>query len=472
MLDRIRKAIEEHNLIEKGDKVIVAVSGGPDSVCLLHVLYQFREEYDLKLYGAHLNHNFRGIEAQMDAQYVSDLCEDLDVLCFTKSMDVPQYAKMHGLSSEEAGRILRYDFFEEIAQRANATKIAVAHNKNDQAETVLMRLLRGTGLQGLTAIHIKRGKIVRPLLDIDRESIEKYCKIYNLSPRIDKSNLESIYYRNKIRLELIPYLEENYNPNVMANLVRTAEILKKDFDFIEERAKEVYADLVDNQGEQGLELPIEGIQKLHNALQSRVIRLAAEQLLGRQEILEYKHVQDALELMQKGLTGKKITLPMGLIAKISYKNICFITGEQEDKVFHYELPIEGSLDLKEIGGTFETRIVEREEIKEISRDKYRKYFDYDKIENELSIRNRREGDRFYPLGLMGSKKLKDFFIDYKVDRDERDKIPLICDGDEIMWVVGFRISEKYKITDKTSRILEIIFDKNREVSSDNYLELS
>ncbi len=472
MLDRIKRAIEEHNLIEKGDKVIVAVSGGPDSVCLLHVLCQFREEYDLKLYGAHLNHNFRGIEAQMDAQYVSDLCEDLDVLCFTKSMDVPQYAKRHGLSSEEAGRILRYDFFEEVAQRANATKIAVAHNKNDQAETVLMRLLRGAGLQGLTAIHIKRGKIIRPLLDIDRESIEKYCKIYNLSPRIDKSNLESIYYRNKIRLELIPYLEENYNPNVMANLVRTAEILKKDFDFIEERAKKVYADLVNNQGEQRLELPTEGIQKLHNALQSRVIRLAAEQLLGRQEVLEYKHVQEVLELMQKGLTGKRITLPMGLVAKINYKNICFVTGEQEDKVFHYELPIGGSLDLKEIGGTFETRVIEREEIKEISRDKYRKYFDYDKIENELNVRNRQDGDRFYPLGLVGSKKLKDFFIDYKVDRDERDSIPLICDGDEIMWVVGLRISEKYKITDKTSRILEIIFDKNQEISSDNYLALS
>lgn len=139
-----------------------------------------------------------------------------------------------------------------------------------------MRLLRGTGLQGLTAIHIKRGKIIRPLLNIDRESIEKYCKIYDLSPRIDKSNLESVYYRNKIRLELIPYLEENYNPNIMANLVRTAEILKKDFDFIDEKAREVYADLVDNQGEQGLELPIAGIQKLHNALQSRVIRLAAD----------------------------------------------------------------------------------------------------------------------------------------------------------------------------------------------------
>lgn len=459
MLDKIRRTIEKYNLIEKGDKIVVAISGGPDSVCLLHALYRLKEEYDLELYGVHLNHNFRGIEAQIDAQYVSNLCDGLNILCFIKSVDVPQYAEKYGLSPEEAGRILRYDFFEEVAQRANATKIAVAHNKNDQAETVLMRLLRGTGLQGLTAIHIRREKVIRPLLNIDRKSIEEYCETYNLSPRIDKSNLESIYYRNKIRLELIPYLEENYNPNIMENLVKTAKVLKKDFDFIEEKAREVYASLVNSQDEHRLELPIEGIQGLHNALQSRVIRLAAEQLLGRQEVLEYKHVQDVLELMQKGLTGKKINLPMGLIAKINYKNICFTTADQEDKVFHYELPIEGSFDLKEMDGTFTMRVVGREEIKEISRDKYRKCFDYDEMKDVLNVRNRQDGDRFYPLGLTGSKKLKDFFIDYKINRDERDRIPLICDGDEIMWVVGFRISEKYKITDKTKRILEIVFDK-------------
>lgn len=459
MLDKIRKTIKEHNLIEQGDRIIVAISGGPDSVCLLHALCQLREEYNLELYGAHLNHNFRGIEAQIDAQYVSNLCEDLNVLCFIKSMDVPQYATEHGLSPEEAGRVLRYEFFEEVAERVGATKIAVAHNENDQAETVLMRLIRGTGLQGLTAIHINRGKIIRPLLNVDRNSIEEYCEIHNLAPRIDKTNLEAIYHRNKIRLELIPYLEENYNPSIMDNLVRTAEILKNDFDFIEESAREVYNNLVNSQGEYRLELPLEGIQNLHNALQSRVIRLAAEQLLGRQEVLEYKHVQNVLDLVQKGATGKKITLPMGLVAKINYKNLCFTTEEEEDRVFYYELPTEGSLVLEEAGGTFTMRIVERGEIREISRDKYRKCFDYDEVKNALNVRNRQDGDRFYPLGLTGSKKLKDFFIDYKINRDERDKIPLVCDGDEIMWVVGLRISEKYKITDKTTRILEIVFER-------------
>ena len=160
---------------------------------------------------------------------------------------------------------------------------------------------------------------------------------------------------------------------------------------------------------------------------------------------------------------------MGLIAKISYKDICFTIEDQEDEVFHYELPIDGSFDLEEIGGTFITRVLDCEDIEEISRDKYRKYFDYDEIKDILNVRNRREGDRFYPLGLTGSKKLKDFFIDYKISRDERERIPLVCDGDEIMWVVGLRISEKYKVTDKTDRILEIIFDKNQETSSGNLI---
>lgn len=459
MLDRIKKTIKEHNLIENGDRIIVAISGGPDSVCLLHVLNELKDEYNLDIYGAHLNHNFRGMDAQIDAQYVSKLCDELNILCFVKSMDVPKYAKENSLSPEEAGRILRYDFFEEVAERTSATKIAVAHNENDQAETVLMRLLRGTGLQGLTAIHLSRGKIIRPLLNIDRNSIEEYCEKHKLSPRIDKTNLESVYKRNKIRLELIPYLKENYNPNIMESLVNTAEVLKADFDFIEEKSRETYSELVCTENEKSLILPLKGIKNLHSALKSRVIRLAAEQLLGRQEVLEYKHVQNVLELIEKSETGKKITLPLGLIAKISYDNICFTTEEEENKIFEYELPIEDTIHIAEIEGNFTAKVIERKEMGGISRDKYRKCFDYGKVKNMLNVRNRREGDRFYPLGLTGSKKLKDFFIDYKIDRDKRDRIPLVCDGDEILWVVGFRISEKYKITDETTEILEIVCEK-------------
>ncbi|SDK87592.1 tRNA lysidine(34) synthetase TilS [Natronincola ferrireducens] len=456
MLEQVIKTIKRHDLIDRGDKIVVAVSGGPDSVCLLHILHSLKEDFQLQLYAAHLNHNFRGIEAQMDAQYVSKLCEELNILSFIKSMDVPKYSKEKGLSPEEAGRILRYEFFQEVVEKVDASKIAVAHNQNDQAETVLMRLLRGTGIQGLTAIHHGRGKIIRPLLDISRREIEDYCLFHRLSPRIDETNLEPIYHRNKIRLELIPYIQQEYNPNIIESLARTAEILKKDNDFIEETVRKAYNAMKILGGEGCLELPIEGINKLHPALQSRIFRLAAEDLVGKKEALEYKHIQNIVELLHKNETGKKILLPKGIIVKISYNKMIFSTEDKEEVInFYYELREDDSIKLNEVQGEIVTKVLMKEEGVTISRDKYVKYFDYDKVQGTLNVRNRREGDRFWPLGLTGSKKLKDFFIDYKIDRSKRQEIPLICDGNEIMWIVGYRISEKYKVTNDTNKILAI-----------------
>lgn len=396
MLDKVKKVIKRYDLIDEGDKIVVAVSGGPDSICLLHVLYALREEFKLQIYAAHLNHNFRGIEAQMDAQYVAKFCEELNVICFIKSMDVPKYAKEHALSDEEAGRILRYEFFQEVVERVGANKIAVAHNQNDQAETVLMRLLRGTGIQGLTAIHHERGHIIRPLLDISRKEIEDYCFINKLSPRTDETNLEPIYHRNKIRLELIPYMEKEYNPNIIESLAKTAEILKRDSDFIEEVSRNTYRELRLDSSRDYIALDAEGINKLQPALQSRIFRLAAEELVGKREVLEYKHIQGTMELLQKRETGKKILLPMGIIVKISYNKVIFTTKEEEEKAFYYELLENQRFHVNEIGAEIITKLQMRRDIKTISRDKYIKCFDYDKVENVLNVRNRREGDRFGP----------------------------------------------------------------------------
>ena len=459
MLDRVREVIKRYDLIDKEDKIVVAVSGGPDSICLLHALYAIKEEFKLQIYAAHLNHNFRGIDAQMDAQYVSNFCEKLNIICFIKSMDVPKYAKENALSDEEAGRILRYEFFQEVVERVGANKIAVAHNQNDQAETVLMRLIRGTGIQGLTAIHHERGHIIRPLLDISRREIEEYCTENQLFPRTDETNLEPIYHRNKIRLELIPYIEKGYNPNIIESLARTAELLKNDSDFIEEVARDTYKNLRLESSRDNISLDAEGISKLPPALQSRAFRLAAEELVGKREVLEYKHIQNTMELLKKRETGKRILLPMGIIVRISYNKIIFTTKEEEDREFYYELSGKERFYIGEIQGEIITKVQMRSDIKSISRDKYIKCFDYDKVENLLNVRNRRDGDRFWPLGLVGTKKLKDFFIDYKIDRDKRDEIPLICDGNEIMWVIGYRISEKYKITEETSRVLTVEYKR-------------
>ncbi len=453
MIDKVKEIIINKKLVDIGDKIVVAVSGGPDSICLLHILYRLQEEFELELFAAHLNHNFRGIEAQKDAQYVLNFCDKLDILSFVKSIDVPGYAREHSLSEEEAGRILRYEFFNDILEKVGADKIATAHNQNDQAETVLMRLLRGTGIQGLTAIHYGRGRIIRPLLNTSRRDIEDYCLINKLSPRIDKSNLKPMYHRNKIRLELIPYIEKHYNPNIIESLAKTAEILKKDRDYLEATAWQAYKNVELNSKKDSLELSISGINKLPHALQSRILRLATEELVGKREILEFNHIYSVIELLDRKETGKKILLPAGLVARVSYDKLIISIGDEKQADFYYELAEKKDIIINEIGGKFKVRTARKKDVKSISRDRYIKYFDYDKIKGKLNIRNRRQGDRFWPLGLAGSKKLKDFFIDCKIDREKRDRIPLVCDGSQIIWIVGYRISEKYKITDKTNRIL-------------------
>lgn len=458
VIDKIKKRVVEDQLIEEGDKVVVAISGGPDSVCLLHCLSMLQEEYQLQLYGAHLNHNFRGIEALKDAQYVTKLCEGLNIMSFVKSIDVAEYAKNNGCTHEEAGRIVRYAFFDEVAEKVGATKIAIAHNQNDQAETVLMRLLRGTGLQGLTAIHHKRGKIIRPLLDVTREEIEEYCCFHQLEPRIDQTNLEPIYHRNKIRLELIPMLEKEYNPNLVEALSRMAETLKADNDFIQQQAKDIYGLLAQQEDSNTIVLPVHGINKLPKSLFVRVLRCSVEALVGKGEILEYRHIENLKHLVNKSETGQAIQLPMGITAKKSYHKIILTTNTDKGvKSFNYEVQDLGITPIEEIDVVFEFKVMDIKDMKEIPRSAYTKVFDWDQISQQLNIRNRRDGDRFTPLGLKGTKKLKDFFIDRKVEREERDRIPLVCDGNEIMWVVGHQISDKYKVTNNTKQILSIEF---------------
>ena len=238
IFEKVLSTINKYKLIENGDKIVLGLSGGPDSVCLLHILYRLKEKLDIEVYAAHLNHQIRGIEAQKDALYITQLCENLGVTSFVKSIDVPKYCKENGLSVEEGARKLRYEMFEEIKQKTKSNKIAIGHNLNDQAETILMRIMRGTGLQGLRGIeYIRDNNIIRPILDIDRKDIEAYCEEYELNPRIDHTNLETIYTRNKIRLELIPYMKDNFNPNVIESIVRMSNSLKTDSDYIQEESE-------------------------------------------------------------------------------------------------------------------------------------------------------------------------------------------------------------------------------------------
>ncbi|MGN1032413.1 MAG: tRNA lysidine(34) synthetase TilS, partial [Intestinibacter sp.] len=227
MKNKFLKYIEENSLIEKGDGIVVGLSGGPDSVCLLHLLCSIRDEMELKIAAAHINHMIRGVEADGDEEYAKNLCKRLDVKFFVLRKDVERYGREKGMSSETAGRDVRYNFFNKIKDDLNYQKIATAHNANDQAETILMRIMRGTGLEGLGGIPVKReGKYIRPILFMKRKEVEDYCKNNNLEPRIDGTNLEKLYSRNKIRLDILPYMRDNFNKDVVEAINRMALLLQ------------------------------------------------------------------------------------------------------------------------------------------------------------------------------------------------------------------------------------------------------
>ncbi|ERI91472.1 tRNA(Ile)-lysidine synthetase [Clostridiales bacterium oral taxon 876 str. F0540] len=448
-------------MFSAGDKVIVAVSGGPDSMCLLHILYSLKEELNIKLYAAHVNHCLRGEEADKDEEYVKEFCRKHDIECFSRKIDINKLAQERGLSSESAGREARYEFFDELLTSLNAQKIALAHNANDQAETVLMRIIRGTGMEGMVGIKPVRENIfVRPIINIRRESIEVYCNENNLSPRIDKSNLENIYARNKVRLELLPYIRDNFNSDIVTSLNRLAETISVDNDYLESKAFKKYKIYCDNK-EQKVIIKKEAFIEAE-AILTRVVRLALKDVKGNLKNIEKIHIYDLIELQKLG-TGKKIMLPENIIAYNNYGSIELVLSEnyvnnKEKK--EYKLNIGENNYIEQFNMNFSIRVVGTNEKIDFKERDYVKYFDYDKLKQKITVRSRREGDRFIPFGMKGNKKLKDLFIDLKIPKEQRENIPLICFDDEIAWIVGYRISENYKVDKNTKNILEIKIQKN------------
>lgn len=459
IFEKVLTTINKYNLIENGDKVVLGISGGPDSICLLHILNRLKEEMDIEIYAAHLNHQIRGLEAQKDALYVSKICDDMGITLFVKSMNVPKYCLDNGLSIEEGARKLRYEMFDEIKNKTKSNKIAVGHNLNDQAETILMRIMRGTGLQGLRGIeYIRENGVIRPILDIDRKDIEAYCKHYDLNPRIDESNLENIYVRNKVRLELIPYMMNNFNPNIIESIVRMSNSLKNDSDYIEDESNIKYKE-VSSKIEDSINIDIKGYTNLHKSIKTRILRKAIKDLLGDTNFIDQKHIEDIIELESESKLDKKITLPRGLFAYRRKNNIILTTREiiNKDIEFCYNMPINGFIKIKELDMIVETQTMNIDRYKSMKSDKMSKGFDFNKIKGGIIVRSREQGDKIKLSA--GSKKIKQLFIDLKIPKEERCKIPIIVDNEDIMCVGNQRISENYKIDVNTKEVLKISFKK-------------
>lgn len=463
LIDKVIDTIKEYNMFQEGDKVIVAVSGGPDSICLLNILNDMKNKFSITLYAAHVNHCLRGEEADKDEEYVKCFCEKLGIEFFSKRIDINKLSEERGLSSESAGREARYEFFKELLDKLEANKIALAHNANDQAETVLMRIIRGSGMEGIVGIKPVRGNIfVRPLINIRRGSIERYCEENKLEPRLDKTNLENIYARNKIRLELIPYIMDNFNSDVISAINRLANTISRDNEYLEEIAFEKYKSYCDIKANKVIINKEAFMEK--EAILTRVIRFALNAIKGNLYNVEKIHIYDIINIQKSG-TGKKINLPNGIIGFNNYENIeLFFNSKEKSKIEnkHYILKLNENIHLKEYDVDVSTRLIQKDEIIDFKDNPNVKYFDYDKLDGNIIARTRKIGDKFTPFGMNGSKKLKDLFIDLKIPQEKRDKIPLICFGESIAWIVDFRISESFKVSKDTKNILEIKIKKTGE----------
>jgi len=456
MKEKVLKAIKEHNLIERGDNILIGVSGGADSIALLYVLLEIREEIDFNIFVAHVNHGVRGEEALEDEKYVEHTAKKLGLPYYLKRVNMDEYARTRKISSEEAGRELRYGFFREILSKIGGGKIAVAHNKNDQAETLLLRFFRGTGLDGLKGMDYRNGDIIRPILGIEREEIEKYLQDRDIEYKTDRTNLEPIYSRNRIRLEVLPYIQEYYNPNIVDTLWRTSRLMSIDDGFLDEYSNKVYNKIVRKKDEFSIILDGKIFRRQHRSIQNRIIRNCIFELNGNLMGITMKHIEDVITLFLERGTGKSVTLINNLVAKTSYDDfIIEKPNKKETKGSIHKLIINGSTYIDELGYEFKTEVKPIDNMVIDNSDRYKKYFDFDKISGSIYVRNRRDGDKFVPFGMEGSKKVKDYFIDEKIPRDERDRIPIIADDKNIIWIVGYRTSQLYRITENTKNVIMI-----------------
>ncbi|MCS7286633.1 MAG: tRNA lysidine(34) synthetase TilS [Anaerolineae bacterium] len=488
MLEKVRFFAIQHGLFSFGEKIIVGVSGGPDSLCLLHVLNRLKGEWDIKLHAAHLNHMIRGAAADEDAAFVETIAREWGIPCTIETRNVPALAQEKGMSLEEAARYARYEFLAEVATREGARTIAVGHNADDQVETVVMHWVRGSGLAGLRGM-LPRSRLVvgskeydlwliRPLLEVTRAEIEAYCRENGLTPRFDLSNLDTTYFRNRLRHELIPYLE-TFNPRFRELVRRSAQLFADDYDFLRRQVEASWRETVEREGEEGIVFSLPLWKNLHPAMQRGTLREAIRRMRRGLRDIGWVHIENARRAILEGRAGLRVTLPHGLVLTTGYGK--FFIGEegftpQEDLPLlppslaggseEIPLKIPDQTHIPQTDWIVKTYVLPLSELPagwEKNPDPWRAFLDRWKISGSIKLRSRRPGDRFRPMGLRGgSKSLHEFMIDEKIPQYLRDRWPLLADEEKILWVVGHHISEEAAITSQTKEVLVVQISRDSD----------
>ena len=451
ILEAVKKTIRRFNLFKRGDKILIACSGGADSVCLLHVLLELRKDWELELAVGHFNHKIRQ-DSDEDEKFVEKIARKYSLPFYSASQDVILYAEKRGVNLEEAGRELRYHFLRKISDKAGSARIATAHTMNDQAETVLMRILRGSGSLGLAGIFpVVDGIIIRPLLRVERKEVECFLSRKKIDYRVDKSNFDPVFLRNRIRMELLPYLLKNYEPGLVSSLGRTAEIISEENAELEKMAYKKAQAMIRTE-DADISLDLVRLEKLPLALKRRVVRIFIRRLRGDIRDISFADVEAVLQLG----SGKEFHLEKSLVLK-NEKGKLISRGELLPAL-DYKHKWEGkqSLNIKEADLRFEARKFKKAEMQKLAfDDKACVFLDWNKLAFPLIIRSRCPGDRYLPLGAPGRKKLKEAFREKGIPSQKRDRCPVFLSGGKIVWVLGLPVSERFKVTENTTDILSI-----------------
>ena len=454
MLKKVKQTIKKYDLLKKGERVVVALSGGPDSTALLTVLAPIARELDLSLIIAHFNHGLRGTESDEDEKFSRDLSEKMGLDFVSGKMD--QIKRNKGISPEDFYRRKRYDFLNKISEDHQAQKIALGHNLQDQAETVLLNILRGSGLEGLKGfLPMRDGKFIRPLIEISRQEIISFLNETGIPYRQDSSNKNKIYLRNQIRSELIPYLKEKFNPKIEENLAQMAEILRSEDEFIRQHVSYALKSSVIERQQDRILLKIADINKLHPAIRWRLFKTLLESFSSAKNGFSFIHIKYLDNLTQKCESGKIIVLPLGIEARREYDNLILERKKVYSKQMKYEytMSIPGSLYVKERKLTVRSELTTKENVDFSGKNEV--YLDLDKLQQPLILRNRRDGDWFQPLGMQGRQKIKTFFIDHKIPRCERNEIILLVDRLSVIWIENMHLNDRVKITAETRNVLKL-----------------
>lgn len=478
MITKVYDYVQKYHMIQEGDTIVAGVSGGADSVCLLFMLIEIRKKINFNLSVVHVNHGIRE-EAVQDEEYVRKLCEEHNIPFYLTCADVKAYAKEQGLSEEEAGRKIRYLAFEEALQKENCLnhngKIAVAHNSNDCAETILFHLIRGAGLRGLGGIRPVNGKIIRPILCLERAEIENYLSSQKILYCHDCTNEQDVYTRNRIRHHILPYAEQEICKGAVGHISRAGEHLQQAEEFIRRQTREAKLRCCPKMSDKEVVIDIMSLKQEDDYLQSQILLSALWQISPGRKDITFVHIDSIKELLDKD-GCKEIHLPYGIIVCKEYDRVTLKKNVPENDagaIENDEVPVlEESLtgESGEISvpglGTVKFSVFSFDKTENIPQKKYTKWFDYDKIIGCLTLRNRKSGDYLTLRSgeALQHKKVKDYMIAEKIPKIQRNRIPLLAEGEHVLWLVGYRISEYYKVDANTKRILQVRFQQSNRIT--------